>query len=114
MKKNKQSVISFAYVYVMYYYDLNADSMMDRMHQVQPVVFTSMRRCQDLLNIKAKGVELVEIDSDHLWRAGNYWIQREAVIDSYDHGLEFEVRDSYGVTRTGRMPLDFHTDSEAS
>lgn len=106
MGDSRQVITAFAYVYVVYYYDLHEESLLAKMQQVHPVVFTSMRRVQDLIAQKTGSRDLEEINSGNLWKSGNYWVHREPVIDSYDEGLEYEIREN-ARTVTGQMPLVF-------
>lgn len=96
----------FAYVYVVYYYDPHETDIQQRYMQVDIVVFSSFRRCLDLTEPKTNNAELQEISKNVRWRQGNYWIERHAIIDSYNHGLDFVQPSNNGQPeRLGRIEL---------
>jgi hypothetical protein len=109
MTQPKTLTSAFAYVYVVYYFDPNEESRFKRMHQVRPVVFTSMRRVLDLMKVNNNSMPLKTINEGVLWQSGNYWVERLAIIDSYDHGLEYEIVRHDGTNNRieGQMPLRF-------
>lgn len=97
-----------AYVYLVYYLDEHATAM-QIWHDMSPVPCTSFRRACDFATTHGVSItELREINRGRLWRLGNYWIHREPLIDSYDHGLEFEISgaSSNDPRASGTIPLD--------
>lgn len=85
------SELKFAYVYLVYYLDERASNI-EIFHDMHPVPCTSFERA--CLIATTHGVplgRLREINKGSLWRLGNYWIHREALIDSDNHGLEFVI-----------------------
>jgi hypothetical protein len=95
-----------AYVYVVYYLDVD-DKPENILRETHPVVCTSLRRAAMFVKPRIEQSELREINKGTLWRHGNYWIERCHVIDSFDHGLEWEVEDGHGHRESGKLPLKF-------
>lgn len=102
------NVFEAAYVYVVYYLDVN-DKPENILRETQPVVCTSLRRATTFVKPSVEVDKLHEINKGTLWRHGNYWIERCAIIDSFDHGLEWEVHHHDGSEKreTGTLPLKF-------
>lgn len=89
----------FAYVYVVYYLDPHEEGW--KIHNDMGfMVCTTLERA--FLVAKQHGEkELREINGGRLWQAGNYWIYREAIIDSGKVGLEID----YPSENKRRWPL---------
>lgn len=103
------SKIAFAYIYIVYYYDVDEPSRHERLLQVQPVACTSLQRAVLFIKPRISEMDLEHINPGQLWRYGNYWIERTEIIDSFDHGLEWEsqVHDGKSERKYGRLPLKF-------
>jgi len=84
----------FVYVYIVYYYDIDAETRFDRLHQCQPIPCASLKRAAGFVQPKIEVNQLTEINRGQMWRHGNYWIERQPIIDSYDEGLEREAFNS--------------------
>lgn len=97
--------MTFVYVWLVYYHDPYEEDFVKRMHFGSPMVCASMRRCTDLLRSKKVDHLLKEINPGQIWRAGNYWVERQPIIDSYNEGLEYERRIDSTTVTSGRIPI---------
>ena len=78
----------FVYVYIVYYFDVDEESRFERLRQVHPIPCASLHRAAMFVQPKIEVFQLQEINVGALWRHGNYWIQKEPIIDSFNEGLE--------------------------
>ncbi len=102
--EGKPMKIEFAYVYVIYYYN---PYNYNRWHQFDPVVYSSMDGALSVVTNHTD--EKLQTINDAKWRAGWYWIDRLAICDVADHGLEWEsqIHDGKSERHSGFVPLKF-------
>lgn len=106
MSEQRYSTTQFGYVYVVYYLDPTQEGY-KILHDHGMMVCTTLRRA--LLVAEQHGATSVrEINLGRMWQAGNYWVERQAIIDSDEVGIEFEITEHGGNHKhvIGSIPLE--------
>jgi hypothetical protein len=107
----KPSTIEFAYIYVVYFLDPTLKPY-EILHNFGMIVYTSLEDAITLVS-KKTNERLSEVNNNTLWLGGNYWIERQPIIDPHQLGLEFEIN-TYAIPnkkKNGRLPLTFEDDT---
>lgn len=87
MQSDKSAI--WAYVYLVYYYDPSISGIFERMRSVDPIPVTTFANAMRLIEGKTHD-PIIEITPSRRWRIGNYWIDRQEILDIGDAGIERE------------------------
>lgn len=105
LRPRRPAVTSFAFVYVLYYWDPNATGTA-RAAQYAPQVYTTLSEASAVIYHECPDCEIELIQTERRWRGGHWWIDRVRILDTNQVGLEYETLDkSNRRWLIGRLPL---------